>query len=140
MANLEKVFPPSFFDMQAHLIAHLVDEVAVCGTVHGRWMYWVERFMGTLKNWVHQRAQPEGSMAARFLITEALFLSGGVIGSLDTNAPTTWEEAQDEAQTGLQLKGAVRKRALEPMVYFLQVHNYVLRNHPYMSTWITLYG
>ncbi len=67
MANLEKVFPPSFFDMQAHLIAHLVDEVAVCGTVHGRWMYWVERFMGTLKNWVHQRAQPEGNIGYNIL-------------------------------------------------------------------------
>lgn len=139
MVSMEKVFPPCFFDMQAHLVAHLVDEVALVGPVHGRWMYWVERYMKKLKDWVRQRAQPEGSMAAGYLMSEALFYSGGIIVAFDSNAPTAWEEAQDEAQTGLHVKGAERKRTLEPNVLRLQIHNYVLGNRPEMSTWITDY-
>jgi hypothetical protein len=93
MCNLEKVLPPSFFDLQTHLVCHLVEEVAIAGTVHARWMYWMERYMRVLKIWVWQRARPEGSMAKGFLHAEALFYSGGVIAALDNDAPTTWEEA-----------------------------------------------
>jgi hypothetical protein len=45
LCRLEKIFPPGMFDIQVHLISHLVDEVEVAGVVHARWMYWVERFM-----------------------------------------------------------------------------------------------
>ena len=46
MCLLEKVFPPAFFDIQIHLFTHLVDEVEIAGTVHARWMYWVEVYEG----------------------------------------------------------------------------------------------
>ena len=39
LCMLEKVFPPSFFDIMSHLIVHLVEEVEICGPVHTRWMY-----------------------------------------------------------------------------------------------------
>lgn len=135
MCNLEKVLPPSFFDLQTHLICHLVDEVAIAGTVHARWMYWVERYMRVLKTWVRQRARPEGSMAAGYLHAEALFYSGGIIASLDKAAPTAWEEAQDESQMGMKLMGASSKRLLDNETFRLQIHNYVLGNHELMSGW-----
>ena len=113
MCNLEKVLPPSFFDLQTHLVCHLVEEVGIAGPVHARWMYWVERYMRVLKTWVRQRARPEGNMAAGYLHAEALFYSDGVIATLDKDAPTAWEEAQDESQTGMQLKGAGKRRVLD---------------------------
>jgi hypothetical protein len=93
MCNLKKVLSPSFFDLQTHLVCHLVEEVAIARIVHARWMYWVERYMKVLKTWVWQRVRPEGSIVAGFLHAEALFYSGGVIAALDNDAPTTWEEA-----------------------------------------------
>ena len=135
MCNLEKVLPPSFFDLQTHLVCHLVEEVAIAGTVHARWMYWVERYMRVLKTWVRQQAQPEGSMAAGFLHAEALFYSGGMIAALDKDAPTAWEEAQDESQTGMRLMGAGKRRILDNDILRLQIHNYVLENHVLMSGW-----
>ena len=45
MCSLEKVFPLGMFDIQVHLVCHLVDELEVARIVHARWMYWVERFM-----------------------------------------------------------------------------------------------
>jgi len=53
---LEKAFPPSFFDCQVHLLVHLVDEIAIAGPVHCRWMYWFERYMVVLKGYVRNHA------------------------------------------------------------------------------------
>jgi len=39
VCKLEKAFPASFFDCQVHLQVHLVDEIAIAGPVHCRWMY-----------------------------------------------------------------------------------------------------
>jgi hypothetical protein len=39
VCKLERVFPPSLFDYQVHLLVHLVDKVAIAGLVHCRWMY-----------------------------------------------------------------------------------------------------
>jgi hypothetical protein len=39
MLMLEKVFPPTYFDVMTHLVVHLVEELNLCGPVHTRWMY-----------------------------------------------------------------------------------------------------
>ncbi|MCO5580231.1 hypothetical protein L7F22_034097 [Adiantum nelumboides] len=53
---LEEHFPTSILNIQVHLLVHLVDEVEIAGTVHARWMFFLERFMKTLKGFVRQRA------------------------------------------------------------------------------------
>ena len=49
---LEKEFPPSLFNVMTHIMYHLVEELDLCGHVHTRWMYPIERYMKTLKNFV----------------------------------------------------------------------------------------
>jgi hypothetical protein len=44
MCLLERVFPPSFFDVMSHLPVHLVQQLDICGPVHMRWMYPMERY------------------------------------------------------------------------------------------------
>ena len=61
---IEENFPTSIMTIQIHALVHLVDKVALAGTVHTRWMFFLlERFMKTLKGFVRQKAKPEGSMA-----------------------------------------------------------------------------
>ena len=43
LCNLEKIFPPSFFDSMEHLPVHLAYEARITGPVHYRWMYPPER-------------------------------------------------------------------------------------------------
>lgn len=43
LCMMEKMFPPSFFTISVHLIAHLVDEAAIAGPIQYRWMYPIER-------------------------------------------------------------------------------------------------
>ena len=69
---LEVCFPPGFFDIMEHLLVHLVDELAMCGPVGGRWMYPCERYLGKLKSFVRNKARPEASMAKGYAAEEAL--------------------------------------------------------------------
>ncbi len=40
---IEKMFPPAMFDVMTHLVVHLIEELDLCGLVHTRWMYPIER-------------------------------------------------------------------------------------------------
>ena len=43
LCNLERIFPPSFFDSMEHLPVHLPYEAKMCEPVQYRWMYPFER-------------------------------------------------------------------------------------------------
>ncbi|XP_060182239.1 uncharacterized protein LOC132611897 [Lycium barbarum] len=45
VCDLEKIFPPTFFDIMTHLPIHLVDKIKLGGPVHLRWMHPNERNM-----------------------------------------------------------------------------------------------
>ncbi|XP_074307835.1 uncharacterized protein LOC141642788 [Silene latifolia] len=70
LCEFEKIFLPSFFDIMVHLPIHLVDEVRLGGPVHGRGMFFIERYLCKLKSYVRNRGHPEGSIAEGYLIEE----------------------------------------------------------------------
>nr|XP_017233003.1 PREDICTED: uncharacterized protein LOC108207048 [Daucus carota subsp. sativus] len=72
LCELEKIFPPSFFDIMIHLIVHLVRELRLCGPVFYRWMYPFERFNKVLKSYVRNRYFPEGCIAEAYLKEESV--------------------------------------------------------------------
>jgi hypothetical protein len=61
MCILEMCFPP-FFDMQEHLMIHLVDQILTLGPLYLRSMFSYERFLAVLKAYVRNRAHPKGSI------------------------------------------------------------------------------
>ncbi|XP_010667637.1 uncharacterized protein LOC104884650 [Beta vulgaris subsp. vulgaris] len=72
LCELERIFPPSFFDIMVHLPIHLVDEIKLGGPVYGWWMYPIERYLGKLKSYVKNRSRPEASIAEGDLAEECL--------------------------------------------------------------------
>ncbi|CAN6568406.1 unnamed protein product [Malus baccata var. baccata] len=72
LCQLEKIFPPAFFDVMMHLPVHLADEAAIAGPVPYRWMYPIERYLQTLKRYVRNMGHPEGSIAEAYLVDECL--------------------------------------------------------------------
>ena len=72
LCKLEKIFPPAFFDVMVHLAVHLPDEALLRGPVQYGWMYPIERWLGTLKNLLRNRARPEGSIAKAYKESEVL--------------------------------------------------------------------
>ena len=65
---IEEAFPCSILVSEVHLLLLLVDEVVICGVVHSRNLFFLERFLKTLKDFVKLRAQPEASMVEGWIV------------------------------------------------------------------------
>ena len=72
LCHLEMLFHPAFFDIMIHLPVHLAEEAKLGGPVCYRWMYPVERYLHTVKNYVRNKAHPEGSIAEAYIVEECL--------------------------------------------------------------------
>ncbi|XP_020249677.1 uncharacterized protein LOC109827128 [Asparagus officinalis] len=88
LCKLEKIFPPSIFDVMLHLVVHLASEAILGGPVRFRWMYPVERQLYTYKSYIRNRARLEGSIAEGYIADECMTLcsrhSGRALGAATT--------------------------------------------------------
>ncbi|KAL0327818.1 UNVERIFIED_CONTAM: hypothetical protein Sangu_1859800 [Sesamum angustifolium] len=75
MCNLEKIFPPAFFDSVEHLIIHLPYEALMGGPVQYRWMYPFERFLRDSKKKVKNKAHVEASICEAYIVLEIGWLT-----------------------------------------------------------------
>ncbi|KAI3470728.1 hypothetical protein Pfo_027391 [Paulownia fortunei] len=60
LCKMEQIFPPAFFDFMVYLVIHLPREAILARYVLSRWMYPFERYLGTLKKYVHNMAKSRG--------------------------------------------------------------------------------
>ncbi|XP_062109573.1 uncharacterized protein LOC133821081 [Humulus lupulus] len=95
LCKMELIFPPAFFDIMIHLVLHLPDEAILGGPVFMRWMYPFERYMKKLKNYVRNKARPEGSIAEGYVADEALTFCSMYFKGVETkfNQPDRNEDA-----------------------------------------------
>ena len=56
---MHKHLPLAFFNAQEHHLIHQVEEIELCGPVHSRSMWMVERHLKFMKGLVRQRARAE---------------------------------------------------------------------------------
>ncbi|GLT51255.1 hypothetical protein SLA2020_246760 [Shorea laevis] len=83
--QLERIFPPSFFDSMEHLPIHLPYEAKVGGPVQFRWMYPFKRRMHGLKSLVKNKGRPEGSICENYIMSEiSYFISLYFQGEVET--------------------------------------------------------
>ncbi|GER39830.1 dual-specificity RNA methyltransferase RlmN [Striga asiatica] len=118
LCKLEKIYPPAFFDVMVHLSIHLPNEALLGGPVQFRWMYPIERFLGDLKQTVHNKAHPEGSVAKAYIAKECLtfcsmYLPSFVELSEEEFNMTQWfvfqncEEVEPYLEPGIQKDGNI---------------------------------
>lgn len=79
LCKLEKIFPPSFFDLMLHLAVHLPEEAILRGPVQYGWMHPIERRLLTLKRFVRNMARPEGSIAEAYVAAECLTICSSTL-------------------------------------------------------------
>jgi hypothetical protein len=129
---MEMNLPPSFFDIQPHLIVHLPKELLMAGPIRPRWMYFMERKLRTLKAWVRQKARPESSIAEGYLTQEAIHYTAEFCPDLDPN----WASISMDEEDPKMLRDVVPTAHVERImsdVVFEQAHKFVLLNHPAMK-------
>lgn len=56
---VEETFSWTILMSELHLIVHLVDEIALCGTMFAHWMFFLEHFIKTLKDFVRKVQGPK---------------------------------------------------------------------------------
>jgi hypothetical protein len=84
LVSFELAFPPSFFDIMTHLLAHLVKENTILGPVYLHNMWPFERFMSVLKKYVLNRARPEGSITKGYVTEEVIEFCVDFVISIDS--------------------------------------------------------
>ncbi|XP_050895866.1 uncharacterized protein LOC127102549 [Lathyrus oleraceus] len=146
LCHLEMLFPPSFFTIMVHLTCHLIGEAKLGGPVHYRWMYPIERYLGHLKSYVRNKAQPEGSIAEGYLAEEVLTFCSQYIDEIETriSRPARIDDYPDERDSSHRSTifppigravGAFSTFDLSTMEK-TQAHRYVLLNCPQVKPYI----
>lgn len=127
MSMLEIHMPPSFFDVMSHLVIHLVEELELCGPVHTRWMYSVERMNKVFKGYVSNMARPEACMAKSHVLEEAIGLVSEFMTDFEPRHRKVWTEEASAGVNGEVLEGAGTTSVIAPEMRDI-AHEYLLRN------------
>ncbi|XP_062010496.1 uncharacterized protein LOC133726869 [Rosa rugosa] len=121
LCELEKYFPPSFFDIMVHLTVHLVREVELLGPVCFQWIYPFEKYMKICKGYVRNRNRLEGCIAKCCIAEETVeFLAELFIYEKIVGIPSDTHK-EDKPTLGATIVSIYGK-------IFDQVHLYVLQN------------
>ena len=72
LCKLERMFSSAFFDIMVYLAIHLPYEAILVRPVQSRYMYPFERALGTYKQYVRNKAHPEGSIVKAYVVNESL--------------------------------------------------------------------
>jgi hypothetical protein len=124
----------TFFDMMTHLLVHLMEELFICGPIHTRWMYPIERYLKTLKGYVRNKARLEGSMAKGYALEEALGFWTKYLQDFIATTQHVWDEKEDPMTYHEVLEGGGRPQIMNANVRDM-AHSFVLRNVKLMANW-----
>ncbi|XP_026445460.1 uncharacterized protein LOC113346086 [Papaver somniferum] len=106
LCKLERIFHPDFFDVMVHLAVHLPREAKLVGPVGYSWIYPIERFFGTLKRYVKNRARPEGSIVEAYILKECLKFCSMYFRGTETKF-TQREQNDDKSRDPRYQKGKI---------------------------------
>ncbi|KAA0032772.1 uncharacterized protein E5676_scaffold428G00170 [Cucumis melo var. makuwa] len=84
LCKLERIFPPAFFSVMVHVAIHLLHEIKVTGPVSYSWMYSIERSLRTLKQYVRNKARPEGTIVEAYVMNESSTFCSRYLSVIET--------------------------------------------------------
>jgi hypothetical protein len=130
MCEIQKYIPPTFFNAQEHYLIHQVEEIEICGPIHTRSMWMVERHLKSLKALLRQRERPEGSMVEGYMVYQSMVYISQYLPKLAV--PTMhavdriWDvnsiKKIDEDQEHLLGKGRMKKMRGNILIIHINFH------------------
>lgn len=76
LCHLDMIFSPSFCTITAHSVLHLAIQARIARPVLFRWMYIIERYLGSLKSHVRNKAHHEAVSALECVNFCSWYLEG----------------------------------------------------------------
>jgi hypothetical protein len=132
---LEKEFPTTFLNIMTHLPVHLVQQLFVCGPVHCKWMYPIERYMKTLKDYVRTYARPEGSIVEGYHNEDTLGFCTEYMKDFRGTQHRVWDAEEDPIMNDEVIRSkAPKKRPMSDELRLL-VHAFVIDNAACLESW-----
>lgn len=98
----------------------------------------MERYMKVLKDFVRQKARPEGSMSEGWLVHESLFYVTEILHQLHPSAPLLWRDEEAEEVTSEKPQGMGKVHRLAPFQRE-KISTFMLYNCGVMDKWLDLY-
>ncbi|XP_049407809.1 uncharacterized protein LOC125871254 [Solanum stenotomum] len=130
LCHLERIFPPSFFDIMEHLLIHLAEEAMLGGPSQYRSMWFIERFLLCLKNYVRNRRYPEGAIAEGRWIDELMTFCSWYLDDVETKSnPPLRNDVLSSETTDQEGRRSSREKGFKlDDITRAQAHRYVLFN------------
>lgn len=132
---LEKEFPPTFLNVMMHLLLYLMQQLFICGPVHCRWMYPIERYMKTLKDYVWTYTHPEGSIAKGYRMEDSLGFCTEYMKQYKGTNQWVWDNTEDVIMHDEVLSSHDSKKMKISQEMRSYVHAFVLDNAGYLQQW-----
>ena len=132
---MEKEFLPTFLNVMAHLPVHLVEQLFICGPVHCRWMYPIERYMKTLKDYVKTLAHPEGSIAEGYRLEDTLGFCTQYMKKYSATTRRVWDPNEDATMNDEVLRPNEHRRRRMSDEVCGYAHAFVTDNAPCLEPW-----
>ncbi|XP_051137564.1 uncharacterized protein LOC127255855 [Andrographis paniculata] len=101
------------------------EEAMLGGPVQYRWMYPIERYLGTLKRYVRNRANPNGSIAHGYLVEECMTFCSRYLGDLETKENRV---VRHDDLGSIRGRGLFGSRCNLDFITLQQIHGYILGN------------
>ena len=138
LCEMQKCLPPTFFNAQEHYLIHLVEEIELCGPVHSRSMWMVERHLKSLKALVRQRAHPEGSMVEGYMVYQTMVYITEYLPKFASNirVDRIWDLEPFKKLEGEYLIGKGTLRKVKGAREWDALHLYIANNLDWMTVWI----
>ena len=86
---MKKHLPSAFFNAQEHYLIHQVEDIELCGPIHSRSMWMVERHLKFLKGLIRQQAHLEGSMMEGYTVYQNMMYISEYLSKLASNPNLT---------------------------------------------------
>ena len=92
MCQMQQYLLRPFFNAQENYLIHQFAEIELCGPIHTRSMWMVERQLKSMKAFVRQRARPDGSMVEGYMVYQCTVFISQYLPKLaeNMNVPSIW--------------------------------------------------
>ena len=113
----------------------LVEQLFKCGPVHCRWMYPIERYMKTLKDYVRTFAHPEGSIAEGYRMEETLGFCNKYMRQYRGTMHCIWDVNEEPIMNDEILRRNCQQRRKMSDEFRNYAHTFVLDNAACLDEW-----
>ena len=132
---LEKEFPPTFMNVMTRILVHLVEQLFRCGPMHCRWMYPIEQYMKTLKDYVRTYAHPWGNIAEGYQMDDTLSFCTKYMHQYRGTTHRVWDVEEDVIMNDEILCCNSQQKQKMPDQFHSYAHTFVLDNALSLERW-----